>query len=72
MYNDKTLYKDYILNCLKAKRYNISRQTLQVCESYIRNQINPMIGEFTLSQLNPMILQQFVNELKDKGLVKLQ
>jgi integrase len=68
MYDDKTLYKDYIIDWLKGKRYNISRQTLQVCESYIRNQINPMIGELTLSQLNPMILQQFVNELKDKGL----
>jgi integrase len=27
-----------------------------------------MLGDYSLSQLNPMILQQFVNELMDKGL----
>lgn len=67
MYSN-TVYKDYLMDWLRGKLYSISRQTLQVCESYIRHQINPIIGELTLAQLNPMVHQQFVNELKDKGL----
>jgi integrase len=68
MFNGEISYKQYIVDWLKGKRYSISQQTYQVNESYIRNQITPMLGDYSLSQLNPMILQQFVNERMDKGL----
>jgi integrase len=68
MFNAEISYKQYIVDWLKGKRYSISQQTYQVNESYIRNQITPMLGDYSLSQLNPIILQQFVNELMDKGL----
>jgi hypothetical protein len=61
-----TVYKDYLMDWLRGKRHSISRHTLQVCESFIRHQINPMIDELTLAQLNPMVLQQFVSRLLDQ------
>ncbi|MED1201774.1 tyrosine-type recombinase/integrase [Heyndrickxia acidicola] len=68
MFNAEIYYDKYIVDWLKGKRYSISQQTYQVNESYIRNQIIPLLGDYSLSQLNPMILQQFINELIDKGL----
>ena len=68
MYSREMVYRDYLSEWLKGRRYNIGSQTYKVCESYIRSQINPMLGHLHLSQLNPMILQHFSNALKDKGL----
>ncbi len=68
MYNSRILYKDYLKDWLRGKRYSINSQTLKVIESYIKVHIAPSLGDLTLSQLNSMVLQNLLNDLKDKGL----
>ncbi len=68
MLGKDTLYREYLLEWLRGTRYNIGSQTLKVNKSYIQNQIIPLIGDLTLSELNPLTLQNFVNDLKDRGL----
>lgn len=68
VYNGEILFKDYLKDWLRGKRYSINPQTIKGIESYIKNHIFPSLGDLTLSQLNAMVLQNFVNDLKDKGL----
>jgi integrase len=68
MSSEDPLYKDYLEEWLKAKRYSVGTQTLRVTRSYVCNQVEPLLGHLALSQLTPMVLQAFVNALKDKGL----
>lgn len=68
MYSDGIVYRDYLVDWLNAKRYSINPQTMMVNESFIRNHINPLLGHLTLAQLNPMVLQKFIHELKNRGL----
>lgn len=63
-----TVYQDYLMEWLKVQRYSISPQTLKATESYTRNQILPLLGHLTLTELNPTVLQNFVIALKDRGL----
>lgn len=63
-----TLYRDYLADWLKVKRYSYSPHTTLSFESIIRSQIIPQLGDFTIGELSPMVLQTFVNKLIESGL----
>lgn len=62
------LLKDHIIDWFKSKKNSISIQTANTYEAYLKNRIIPYIGHVQLAQLSPVLLQNFVNELKDEGL----
>jgi len=62
------LYRDYLIEWLKVKRYSYSPPTISGTEYSIRTRIAPRLGDLALADLSPMVLQTFVNELKESGL----
>lgn len=64
----KTLYSDFLNEWLENKRNSIKKQTY---ENYIllsNIHIIPSLGSLTVSQLTPMVIQRFINDLLNKGL----
>lgn len=65
---DNTLYKDYLAEWYKGKKAVINTQTSKAYDSYMENHILPPLGSISLSKLNPLIVQNFVHNLRDNGL----
>ena len=61
-------FQDHIKNWYKSKRNNINVHTAETYEVYINNRIIPSLGHVPLSKVSPVLLQNFVNELKEEGL----
>jgi hypothetical protein len=64
----KQLYSDYLNKWLKGKEHSLSIQTLKLYKSYMKTHIVPALGYLKLSALNPLHIQEFVTELRNKGL----
>lgn len=64
----KQLYSDYLNKWLKGKEHSLSIQTLKLYKSYMKTHIVPALGHLKLSALNPLHIQEFVTELRNKGL----
>jgi integrase len=62
------LIKEHMNDWFKSKKNSISIQTANTYEAYLKNRIIPYIGNVQLAQLSPILLQNFVNELKEEGL----
>lgn len=62
------LMKEHMNDWFKSKKNSISIQTANTYEAYLKNRIVPYIGNVQLAQLSPILLQNFVNELKEEGL----
>lgn len=61
-------FKDYLVDWFKIKRNSVGIQTAEVYDGYIQNRIIPPLGHIQLSKLTPMLLQGYVNDLKEGGL----
>lgn len=61
-------FKDHLYEWFKVKKNSINIQTAQVYENYMNNRIIPVLGHVQLSQLTPMLLQNYVNDLKEEEL----
>lgn len=61
-------FKEHIQVWFKMKKNNIGIQTSQIYEGAIENRIIPSLGHVKLAQLTPILLQGYVNDLKDGGL----
>lgn len=61
-------FKDHLYEWFKVKKNSINIQTAQVYENYLNNRIIPVLGHVQLSQLTPMLLQNYVSNLKEEGL----
>lgn len=64
----KILYRDFFNGWLESKKDNLSRATIINYQSYLKNHIDPFIGKVHLSKISPLLIQKFINELRDKGL----
>ncbi|MBU8880617.1 site-specific integrase [Bacillus sp. FJAT-29790] len=62
------LYKDYLLEWFKGKRNSIGEQTVVVYENILNSRIIPSLGHFSLSKINAMYIQKYINSLKEEGL----
>lgn len=63
-----TLFRDHLNDWYRSKKNSISVQTANTYEAYLRNRIIPYLGHVQMSQLTPILLQNYVNELKEEGL----
>lgn len=63
-----TPFKDHLYEWFKVKKNSINIQTAQVYENYMNNRIIPVLGHVKMSQLTPMLLQNYVSNLKEEGL----
>ncbi|UII57063.1 site-specific integrase [Cytobacillus spongiae] len=64
-----TLYKDYLLlEWFRGKKATINSQTAKSYENYMNHRIIPKLGHIPLSQLNVMVLQNYIYSLKEDGL----
>ncbi|MFD1735412.1 tyrosine-type recombinase/integrase [Bacillus salitolerans] len=61
-------FKDHLQDWFKSKKTSINIQTADTYQTYITNRIIPCIGHIKLSSLTPVMLQNYVNELKEEGL----
>jgi hypothetical protein len=66
----KLLYKEYLMDVWLKNKSDLGSQTMQNYLSYINTHITPDIGHYPLSKLNPLIIQNFITELKKKGLAE--
>jgi integrase len=62
------LFRDYLADWFKGKRTTIGSQTTKNYENYMKNRIIPLLGHYSLSKLNAMVLQNYVYSLKEEGL----
>lgn len=63
-----TYFKEYLYDWFKIKKNSVGIQTAEVYSGYIKNRIIPPLGHIQLSRLTPMLLQGYVNDLKENGL----
>ncbi|MEH7445189.1 site-specific integrase [Bacillus sp. JJ1122] len=63
-----TLYKDFLEQWYSVKQSSIGIQTAKVYKQYIYSRIIPALGNISLSKINTMQVQFFVNSLNDEGL----
>jgi hypothetical protein len=63
-----TYFKEHLQEWIKMKRNNIGIQTAQIYEGAIQSRIIPSLGHIQLSQLSPILLQGYINDLKEYGL----
>jgi integrase len=64
----KLTYKDYCDQWYEAKRHTIGAQSKKVYESCLRKRIKPTLGNLVMAKLTPLIIQTFLNSLKEEGL----
>jgi integrase len=61
-------FEDHLIEWFKIKKSTINPQTAQVYQGYMKNRIIPILGNTQLSKLTPVLLQNYVNDLIEKGL----
>jgi integrase len=64
----KMLYKDYIEQWFKGKQTTLGQQTKTVYRGNINHRIIPKLGQIQLAHITPLVIQNYVNELKEEGL----
>jgi integrase len=64
----KMLYKDYIEQWFRGKETTLGQQTKMVYRGNINYRITPKLGHLPLAFITPLVIQNYVNELKDEGL----
>lgn len=64
---NRMTYGDYFVKWLEGRR-NIAYSTRQMYDSYFRTHIDPFLGKYQLSKITALIIDDFVNELRGKGL----
>ncbi|OMC94466.1 site-specific integrase [Paenibacillus sp. FSL R5-0636] len=66
----KLTYGEFLIEWFRGKSSNYGTQTIKSTESYIRLHIKPQLGQYPLAKLNIIIIERFVNDLREKGLAE--
>lgn len=63
----KKLYSDFIESWHKNKKNKVSKNTFDTYKWMIKKHIKPKLGDFQLSKLNSLSIDNFYTELEDEG-----
>lgn len=70
-HNPQTMsYADFLDYWLESAEKNVKKSTMLVYRGEVKNRIKPALGIFKLSQLNPMQVQNYINDLYASGLAQ--
>ncbi|KAA5805952.1 site-specific integrase [Thermoanaerobacterium thermosaccharolyticum] len=65
---DKILLKDYLDKWIEIKKPSIALKTYDSYKKVMEIYIKPYIGDYIISKLTPMIIQDMYNKMTEKGL----
>jgi integrase len=64
----KMTYQEYTEQWFGTKKHSICSQSVKVYENCLRKRIIPKLGQYRLSRVTTILIQSFIDSLKEEGL----
>jgi integrase len=64
----KMTYQEYVEQWFGTKKHSICSQSVKVYDNCLRKRILPILGKYALSKVTILLIQSFIDSLKEEGL----